>query len=353
MADTVRTHILGMTLDELAVWAKAKGLPAYRPKQVIEWVYRKGAASFDAMTNLPKALRAELAATFDLFTSTVAREQTSADGTRKWLLRWPDGQTTECVLIPEGERRTACISTQVGCPVRCIFCASGMDGLIRQLSPGEIVEQALRVHGVPDREAPRRNIVFMGSGEPLTNYESLMTAVRILNADWGLHLGARRLTISTVGLPTPIRRLADEGLEVNLAISLHAVTDDLRRKLIPWSKRVSVSDVLEAAQYYFDHTGREITFEYLMLKNLNMRSIDAERLGRVARRVRCNVNLIPYNAVGVEGLERPDRASIDRFAEAVRGHGVNAHVRRSRGLDIDAACGQLRRAAEAAGTDSV
>ena len=343
MSESARTHLLGMTLEAVAAWAAERSLPAYRARQALEWVYKKGARSFDEMTNLPRDLRAELSASFDLYTSTVVREQAAADGTQKWLLRWADGETTECVMIPERDRRTACISTQVGCPVRCTFFASGLDGLVRQLSAGEIVEQAMRIHAGPQAESSRRNIVFMGSGEPLANYDVLMTAVRILKAEWGLHLGARRLTVSTVGLPKQIRRLANEGMELNLAISLHATTDATRQKLIPWSSRTSLAEVIEAATYYFEQTHREVTFEYLMLDGVNMCATDAERLGRIARQVRCNVNLIPYNAIGLAGLKRPDRAAIERFAEAVRRHGVNAHVRRSRGLDIDAACGQLRR----------
>jgi len=347
-AGHTRIHLLGQTAESFAQWMGERGHKPYRTKQVLEWVYKKAAVSFDQMTNLGKDMRAELASAFDIYVSQVVREQTSSDGTIKQLLRWPDGETCECVLIPERDRRTACISSQVGCPVQCVFCASGVEGLRRSLTAGEIVEQAMRIHGVAGNEVDlRRNIVLMGSGEPLLNYDAVLQAVHILKAEWGMHLGARRITISTVGLPKQIRRLAKEGMELNLAISLHAATDDLRQELIPWSRKISIAEILEAAQYYFEKTGREITFEYLMIRNRNMRSLDAERIARIARAVRCNVNLIPYNAVGAHGLERPDSESVKRFAEMVRHHGVNAHVRRSRGLDIDAACGQLRRRVEA------
>lgn len=343
-----RIHLLGQTAETLTQWMSERGHKPYRAKQVLEWVYKKAAVSFDQMTNLGKDMRTDLAAAFDIYVSEVVREQTSSDGTIKQLLRWPDGETCECVLIPERDRRTACISSQVGCPVQCVFCASGVEGLRRSLTAGEIVEQAMRIHGVAGSEEDlRRNIVLMGSGEPLLNYDAVLQAILILKAEWGMHLGARRITISTVGLPKQIRRLADEGMEINLAISLHAATDDLRQELIPWSRKISIAEILEAAQYYFEKTGREITFEYLMIRNRNMRSLDAERIARIARTVRCNVNLIPYNAVDAHGLERPDSDSVKRFAEMVRHHGVNAHVRRSRGLDIDAACGQLRRRVEA------
>lgn len=343
MNDEAPAHLLDYDLDALTDWAKQHDLPAYRVRQILEWVLVHNANTFDEMSNLPKRLREELAAIFTIYASTIAAEQRSDDGTVKLLLRWPDGLTSECVFLPETDRNTACLSSQVGCPVQCAFCASGIDGIQRQLTTGEIVEQMLRVRALCAPGERLSNIVFMGIGEPLANYDAVLAAVRTANAPWGLNISARKITISTVGLPDRIRRLADNAPPVTLAISLHATTDTLRQELIPWARRVSIAELTEAAGYYFDRTGREITLEYLMLGSVNMRSLDVERLARLAQRLRCNVNLIAYNPVADLGFERPGHAAVQGFLRDLREHGVNAHVRRSRGLDIDAACGQLRR----------
>ncbi|HOA72387.1 MAG TPA: 23S rRNA (adenine(2503)-C(2))-methyltransferase RlmN [Phycisphaerae bacterium] len=366
-----RRHLLGTSLEAFTAFCAEHDLPAYRAKQVYEWVFRRGADSFEVMTNLSKPLRAMLAEHWVIYTSQVVQRQESTDGTIKLLLQWPDRATSECVLIPDDKRRTACISSQVGCPVGCAFCASGIGGLQRQLSPGEIVEQAMRVRSLfneaNDSSEPRTsaraeslrsasrvhgsakpddglsNIVFMGLGEPLANYGATLAAVRIINADWGMNIGARKITISTVGLPTQIRKLAREGLQVNLAISLHAPNDGLRKKLIPWAKKTSVADLVAAGREFFDVTGREVTLEYILLAGVNDTMEHAHELTRVCRRMRCNVNLIRYNPVADLGFERPDSYAAHRFAEELRSRGVNVHIRKSRGADIDAACGQLRR----------
>lgn len=320
----------------LASW----GEPAYRATQLLEWVYR-GATRFAEMTNLAKPLREKLTANVDLRRSQIVRRQEARDGTIKLLLRWPDGQTSETVLIPEGERRTTCVSTQVGCPVGCVFCASGLGGLKRQLSAGEIVEQAMRAS---EACAPVRlsNLVFMGLGEPLANYQATVQAVRTINAEWGLAIGARKITVSTVGLPSQMRRLADEALQITLALSLHAPTDELRRQIIPWAKRVEIAELIDAGRYYFEKTGREVTLEYVLLGGLNDSAEQAVALGRVARQLRSNVNLIPYNPVEMLPFCRPREQDVGHFLNHLREAGVNAHIRASRGLDIDAACGQLR-----------
>lgn len=328
-----------MLRDRLATWRE----PNFRAKQVLEWVYAHGVASYDAMTNLSKPLRARLAAELPIYASTLVQQQVATDDTIKLLLRWPDGATSEAVLIPDGERRTACISTQVGCPVRCVFCASGLGGLQRQLTAGEIVEQAMRVRAQCDGGSRLSNVVFMGLGEPLANYDATVRALRTINADWGMGIGARKITISTVGLPGQMRRLAGEQLQVTLALSLHAPTDELRRQIIPWAERVSLDELVDAANDYFDRTGREITLEYILLGSLNDGVEHARALAGVARRMRSNVNLLQYNVV--EGLpyRRPTDESARRFLSTLRDAGVNAHLRRSRGQDIEAACGQLRR----------
>lgn len=341
-----RRHLLATTLDVFSAWCADNDLPTYRAQQVFEWVYAKGVRSFDGMTNLSKPLRQALADAWVIETGTEIRRQQSTDGAVKLLLEWPDGATSECVLIPEGKRRTACISSQVGCPVRCAFCASGLAGLQRQLTAGEIVEQAMGVRALAESSGERlTNIVFMGLGEPLANYNAVLAALRIINADWGMNVGARKITVSTVGLPKQIRRLAREDLQINLAVSLHAPTDKLRQRLIPWSRKLSIADLVAAGREFFDTTGREITIEYILLGGVNDAVDHANKLVTICRRMRCNVNVIRYNPVPGLAFDRPTSSDAHRFIEQLRSRGVNVHVRKSRGLDIEAACGQLRRSA--------
>jgi len=366
-----RHHLLGTTLERFTAFCAERELAPYRARQVFEWVYEKGVTDFAAMTNLSKPLRKMLAEHWVIETATEAGRRESTDGTIKLLLQWPDGAGSECVLIPEGQRQTACISSQVGCPVGCTFCASGLGGLQRQLTIGQIVEQAMRIRDLAqsprsaaspalppasgtaepftrDRAEGRgrslTNIVFMGLGEPLANYDAVVGAIRIINADWGMNLGARRMTVSTVGLPDQIRRLAREDLQVNLAISLHAPTDRLRQELIPWAQKVSIDELAAAAREFFETTGREVTIEYLLLGGVNDKTDHANRLVTICRKMRCNVNLIRYNPVPGLDFERPTSFAAHWFVEQLRSRGVNVHVRRSKGLDIGAACGQLRRA---------
>jgi 23S rRNA (adenine2503-C2)-methyltransferase len=382
---TERVHVLGEELEALRQWLGSAGHERYRADQIVEWVYGRDADSFDALSNLSRPLRAWLAERADIVQSRVTAESASTDGTRKLLLAWPDGNAVETVWIPEGGRNTVCVSSQVGCPVGCGFCASGLGGLKRDLTAGEIVEQAWRVRrlvraragvqssalpsqtpepsavqspvprsstsqpvvragSVENGGAPGRltNVVFMGMGEPLANYDAVLRAIRILNASWGLNVGARKITLSTVGLPKQIRRLADEGLQLNLALSLHAPDEALRHELIPWSK-APLSALLDACAYYFDRTGREITLEYVLLDGVNMAPRHAAKLAAIVRRLRCNVNLLRYNPVPGLAYQRPGAEAARAFQEELRDRGVNAHLRASRGPDIEAACGQLRR----------
>jgi 23S rRNA (adenine2503-C2)-methyltransferase len=340
---TKRRHLLGTTLEEFSTFCANHDLPAYRAKQVYEWIYARGAGGFEQMTNLAKPLRQMLAEQWAIWSSSIVRRLESSDGTIKLLLAWPDEATSEAVLIPDGERRTACISSQVGCPVGCRFCASGLNGLQRQLTAGEIVEQAMRVRELCEPENRLSNVVFMGLGEPLANYAAMLKAVRIINAAWGMNIGARRITVSTVGLPTQVRRLAGESLQINLALSLHAPNQELRRELIPWASKIPLDELVDAVRYYFERTGREVTLEYILLAGVNDQPEHAIQLVALCRRMRCNVNLIRYNPVAGLGYERPSSYASQRFLERLRERGVNAHVRKSRGLDIQAACGQLRR----------
>jgi 23S rRNA (adenine2503-C2)-methyltransferase len=315
----------------------------YRTDQIVEWIYQHHAASFSEMTSLPAGLRQQLADCARVRESEVAAESLAPDGTRKLLLRWPDQTTTECVLIPSQRRLTACISTQVGCPVRCAFCASGLDGLQRNLTAGQIVEQALCLSSICGPGQRLSHVVFMGLGEPLANYAATLAALRCLNASWGLGISARRITVSTVGLPSQMRRLADEQLQITLALSLHAPDDELRRQLIPWARRVPIGELVQACRYYFDRTGREVTLEYILLDGVNNRPDHAQRLAELCGDMRSNVNLIPYNPVEGLPFRRPSDQSVVSFCSRLRSQGINTHIRRSRGLEADAACGQLRR----------
>ena len=338
-----RATLLDHTPDTLAALFASWDEPGFRAKQVLEWVYQRDVDDYGRMTNLSKSLRGRLSEALPILASQIVEHQDSSDGVVKLLLGWRDGATTECVLIPDGQRRTACISTQVGCPVGCVFCASGLDGLQRQLTAGEVIEQVLRIRALCTGGHRLSNVVFMGLGEPLANYATTVQALRTINADWGLGIGARKITVSTVGLPTQMRRLADEKMQITLALSLHAPTDELRREIIPWADRVSIQELIDACGYYFERTGREITLEYILLGGLNDGQREARLLAKVARRMRANINLIAYNPVDGLPYRRPDDTSINRFQDILQGLGANTHLRRSRGVDIDAACGQLRR----------
>jgi 23S rRNA (adenine2503-C2)-methyltransferase len=323
---------------------RAWGWPAFRAGQVLDWVYVKGVVDPQQMTNLSKPDRQTLAERVEFSAAGIAGEQHSSDGTVKVLLAWPDGKNAEAVMIPDGDRRTACVSSQVGCPAGCRFCASGVNGVQGNLSPGQIVEQVVVLNRILAPRGERiTNVVFMGMGEPLANYANVMQAVRVLHEPRGLNIGARKITISTVGVAPKIRALAEEGLPVNLALSLHAPTEPLRRELIPWAEHFALDDILAACRHYFDRTGREVTLEYILLAGVNDRPEHARELARLCRTLRANVNLIRYNEVAGLPYSRPAAQDVVRFQEILRAAHVNAHVRKSRGRDIDAACGQLRR----------
>ncbi|MGA2498457.1 MAG: 23S rRNA (adenine(2503)-C(2))-methyltransferase RlmN [Tepidisphaeraceae bacterium] len=329
---------------EFARLAQSWGWPAFRARQVCDWVYGKSTTDVGAMTNLRKSDRQFLADRVEFDKAVIARHQQATDGTIKLLITWQDGRNAETVMIPDGDRRTACVSSQVGCPVGCRFCASGVIGSQGNLSPGQIVEQVFALNRIIGQQGERiDHVVLMGMGEPLANSANVMRALRILHDPLAFNIGARKITLSTVGIPARIRELADEGLPINLALSLHAPNEVLRRELIPWAEHFALDDILDAARYYFDKTGREITLEYILLSGINDRPEHARQLARLCKTIRANVNLIRYNEV--EGLpyQRPLSEDVVAFQQVLRTAGVNAHVRKSRGRDIDAACGQLRR----------
>ena len=342
----------------LAAWAAARKMPAFVTKQIMEWVYTKGVIAPAQMTNLSKLNRERLEQEMIFEQGRVEAEMSASDGTQKLLLAWPDSskratsqlpivnnpstdRTTECVMIPNPERKTACVSSQVGCPVGCKFCASGIGGLEGNLTRGRIVEQAWRLGRLKEVERIS-HVVFMGMGEPLANFSAVTDAIRTLNAPWGMGISARRITLSTVGLPSAIRKLVGFEIPVTLALSLHAPNDEMRRKIIPWAEYSTIEELLDACDEYFRATGREITLEYIVLGGFNDRPEHADELSVLARRLRANVNLIRWNEVADLPFRRPLTEDVLQFQEVLRNRGVNVHIRASRGRDIAAACGQLR-----------
>lgn len=333
----MKPAFLEMTTDQVRAAVVEADQPAYRADQIADWVYRKGVTDPDKMTNVPS----DLVRRFDIVDSRIVRRLESRDGTIKLLLELHDAERVETVLIPTARFATACVSTQVGCGMGCAFCASGASGLKRNLAAGEILQQILHLRQASGRRVT--HVVFMGMGEPLANYDATVSAVRAIIDPHRFGISARRVTVSTVGLPRRIRRLAAEGLPVTLAISLHAPNDALRRQLIPLAKNVSLEDILSAAETFYDARKREITLEYVLLAGVNDTNVCAEALARIARRLRCNVNLIRYNPDPSLPYVTPSQADVKDFAARLTRRGVNVQIRHSRGLDIAGACGQLRR----------
>ncbi len=337
-------HLLQLDQQQLQAWLAERGQPRYRAAQVWKWVFEKRASRFDAMSDLPKALRDELAASFTLWTARIAAHLTADDGTEKLLLEWADGHRIECVLLRQGPlRRTICISTQVGCAMGCVFCASGLEGVARNLTRGEIVEQMLQLNRLLDPEERLSHIVVMGMGEPLANLEALLPALGEASDPAGLGISARRITISTVGLPAAINRLAEARIPYHLAVSLHAPNDELRNRLVKVNANIGLDAILNAADHYFAQTGRRLTFEYVLLADENDSVANARELAARLRGREALVNVIPYNPVAGLPYGTPLDAVVDRFVATLEAGGVRVQVRRRKGDKINAACGQLRR----------
>lgn len=334
--------ICNLTRAELAEWCQAHGQPAFRADQVRKWIFGKRIDTFDAMTDLPATMRAALSAEFSFFSTTIARHQQSRDGTEKLLLELTDGEHLECVLMREEDRRTVCISTQVGCGMGCVFCASGLLGLTRNLSSGEILEQVLRMDRLLAPGERITNIVVMGMGEPLANLDNLIKAVDSICDKGGLGLAARRVTISTVGLPEKIRELADQHRQFNLAVSLHAPNDELRNRLVPVNAKIGIAAIMAAADEYFIRTGRRVTYEYVVLHEVNDGEEQAHELASLLRGHCAHVNLIPMNTVSELPYHDPAAERLQAFIDIVEAAGIAITVRKRKGADIDAACGQLR-----------
>jgi 23S rRNA (adenine2503-C2)-methyltransferase len=343
MTNPQTRSLLDVTSEALGTWMVERGFPAFHARQVFGWVLRHRAAGFEGMTDLPRSLRDQLAAEWIVFGMSVVHHQRSADGTDKLLLACQDGRRIECVLMAEDDRRTACVSTQVGCGMGCVFCASGLNGVERNLTRAEIIEQVLRLRNLLRLDEYLTNIVVMGMGESLANLDNLIAALDLLCSPEGLGLSQRRVTISTVGLPEKMRALADLDRQYHLAVSLHAPTEELRNALVPINDKVGLGAVIAAADAYFARTGRQVTYEYVLLGGINDRPADATALGQLLARRKAHVNLIPYNLVAGLPYRRPSPTSIRRFVESLRAQGVSVTVRKTKGQPIDAACGQLRR----------
>ncbi|HEX5270639.1 MAG TPA: 23S rRNA (adenine(2503)-C(2))-methyltransferase RlmN, partial [Gemmataceae bacterium] len=327
-AASVPRGLLELSNEELLAWLGERGQPPLRARQLRRWVVAGRAESFDRMSDLPLSLRAELAASFVPLGTRVARHLESADGTHKLLLRLRDGQLIECVLIQENDRRTACISTQVGCGMGCVFCASGLNGVERNLGAGEILEQLVRLRNLLSPQGRLTNVVVMGMGEPLANLDGLVAALDTATHKDGLGIGARHVTVSTVGLPQKMRRLADLGRAYHLAVSLHAPNDELRTRIVPTNDKTGIKDILEAADYFFEKNGRRVTFEYVLLHDLNDRPEHARELSRLLAGRCAHVNLIPFNDVAGLPYRRPTDAAVQAFVRRLRDDGLSVKVRK-------------------------
>ena len=358
MPVTAKESIHSLGLEDLTTRLAERGHRPYRAKQVVDWLYQKRATSYETMTDLPQALREELAAEFEFGSAEIVRVLGSSDTTQKFLFRLRDGNLIESVLIPaspalygeRSDRRTICVSSQVGCAYGCKFCASGLDGWTRNLDAGEIVQQLIAVEENSGEKID--NVVFMGMGEPLANLKNLMRAIRIINAPWGLGIGARHITVSTSGLAPQIRELAEDPTQFRLALSLHGATDEVRSRIMPVNRKYPLNVLLEACDHYVARK-RRMLFEYILIANVNDTDEQAHELAKHARRLSAKVNLIPYNTV--EGLEwsRPSRARQERFHSILRQHGIVSTLRLEKGHDIAAACGQLRLQAKRQAAEAV
>jgi 23S rRNA (adenine2503-C2)-methyltransferase len=335
--------IHALTETELGELLASWGEKPFRAKQILKWVYEKRASSWETMTDLSKGLRDTLQGAIALSCLREKETQVSQDGqTIKFLFELSDGKLVESVLIYAPDRRTVCVSSQVGCPARCAFCASGKEGLIRNLSAAEIFEQVLAIDRILYAKGERvSHVVFMGMGEPFENYDAVLQAIRLINDADHLGISQRRITVSTVGVVEGIQRFTEEGLSVNLVLSLHAPNQHIRKKIIPYARKYPIEEVLEAMVAYTRQTRRDITYEYTLLKGINDAPEHAEELARLLRGQACTVNLIPYNPVSGLHLQRPDKEAIDLFSEILNAAGVVATQRYTKGKDIAAACGQL------------
>jgi 23S rRNA (adenine2503-C2)-methyltransferase len=348
MTDSItKTNLLGMSPEQLQTFFAELGEKSFRATQVLKWIHQLGAESFDDMTNISKALREKLNQVAEIREPEVVMQDISKDGTRKWVIRVDGGSCVESVLIPEGDRATLCISSQVGCSLDCSFCSTGKQGFNRNLSAAEVIGQvriAIKSFGPMDPAGPRRvtNVVLMGMGEPLMNFDNVVSAVRLMMEDNAYGLSKRRVTLSTAGVVPAIDKLK-EVTDVSLAISLHAPNDELRDQLVPINKRYPIKELIAACNRYLDNLNdrRVITIEYTLIDGVNDLPVHARELGKLLKQVPCKLNLIPFNPFPHSGYQRPSEENIQRFKQLMLKAGVLTTVRRTRGDEIDAACGQL------------
>ena len=335
--------------DELGAWMVERGHRPYHARQVFRWVFERRAVDFEGMTDVPQRLRVELESAWSIFSTTIDMHRVAPDGTDKLLLVCRDGRRIECVLMAEEDRRTVCVSSQVGCGMGCVFCASGLKGVERNLTKGEIVEQVVRLRNLLPPEERLTNLVVMGMGESLANLDNLIPALDWICSPGGLGMGQRRVTISTVGLPEKMRKLAAMDRSYNLAVSLHAPNEALRNELVPINAKVGLQAVVDAADEYFRLSGRRVTFEYVMLRGINDGLAEARALADLMDSRKAHANLIPYNPVPGLPYERPSAEAVRRFEGVLKARGLSVGVRKTKGREIDAACGQLRRRSEETG----
>ncbi|MBI5206827.1 MAG: 23S rRNA (adenine(2503)-C(2))-methyltransferase RlmN [Candidatus Firestonebacteria bacterium] len=338
MKKNIKEFYLEEMVDILDEWQK----PKFHAKQIYSWIYKKMVSDFDLMSDIPIDLRNKLKEHFYIYDSKIIGVQNSKDGTAKYLFELNDNSIIEAVLIPSEKRVTACISTQVGCKYGCKFCASGLCGFKRDLTSGEIIEEIwqLKNNFLGNKLT---NIVFMGIGEPLDNYENLLKAIKIINSEHGFDIGARRITISSCGIIPAIKKLSGEGMQIELSISLHAADDRTRSTLMPVNKKYPLKELIKTCDEYIKKTNRMITFEYILIKDINSDSQSAVNLSELLKNLKCKVNLIIYNPVKEIKFQPPDKSVIQNFCNYLFRSGINVTLRKSRGNNIDAACGQLKR----------
>lgn len=338
-----KKNIRDFTLEALTAEIKALGEPAFRAKQIYEWLWVKHVLDFEEMTNLGKGLREKLATHFETAPVTIQSVQQSNDGTRKYIMRLADGNLVETVLIPTSERVTACVSSQVGCSLTCKFCATGYLDLMRNLQHYEIYDQAQIIHkeALLHFQRPLTNIVYMGMGEPLLNYRNVLRSIDLISAPDAMNFSPRRITLSTAGIAKMIKKLGDDNVRFEFALSLHAANDEKRNKIMPINEHNSLEAIGEALKYFYEKTGTRITFEYIIFKDFNDTPQDAAELAAFARLVPTKINIIEYNPISEASFVNTTRKRMDAFIEVLESKGHIVNVRRSRGKDVDGACGQL------------
>lgn len=340
---THKPSIYSLQLHELDEWLVTNGEKKFRTKQIFEWLYKKRVTSFEDMSNLSKELRQKLEQHFTLTTLKTIVQQTSSDGTMKFLFELHDGYSIETVLMRHEYGNSVCVTTQVGCRIGCTFCASTLGGLKRNLEAGEIVAQVVKVQQAVDELQERvSHVVIMGIGEPFDNYDEMLSFLKIINHDEALNIGARHITVSTSGIIPKIYKFADENMQINFAISLHAPNTEIRSRLMPINKAYKLPDLMESVHYYIEKTGRRVSFEYGLFGGVNDQVEHAEELAKLVKGIKCHINLIPVNYVPERDYVRTPKEQINIFEKTLKNLGINVTVRREQGHDIDAACGQLR-----------